>query len=181
MPIIISGFTPTQGPVGTQVSLSITGLPVNAGPDNVFVFLSGDPTVSVDSVDVSTGTVVVTIETNAQGGEFVVACEGEGAPGPGVFTVTSGANDEPHILTMAPRGAQAGGRIMLRGENLQHVQSIVIGVVPAVISTHTDSSIAFTVPMSLQPGSYRVYGMSHRYGRVNCPYMLTVAAGPDEQ
>jgi hypothetical protein len=166
-------FTPTQGPVGGSVVFTITGLPADASPDNLFAFLSGDATVSVTDVNVDASTVTVTIEENAQSGDFAVACGSDGVQSPGIFTVTGSAG-APQITGMMPRQAAPGTRITLSGVNLTSISSVVIGTRAVVISTHTATLIQFNVPTNLTPGSYRVSGMSRQFGRVNCPFMLTI-------
>jgi hypothetical protein len=179
----ITGFNPTTGDDGTQVTLSLTGMPPDADDGNTSVVLSGDSTVTVDDVTVAAngdGTIDATLEANSQSGEFAVIINSPSqgwvtAQSAGIFTVNAPAG-EPLITNMNPRTAIAGQTpLTLTGQNLNEIQYARIGNVAVMAIQHpTDTMIRLMVPASTQSGQQRVSGQSQQYGRVNCPYMLTV-------
>ena len=179
----IDGFNPTNGPVGTDVTLSLTDMPADASDGNTVVFLSGSPTVKVNSVNVNSdgsGTMEVAIEVNSQSGDFSVVVDSQegyiSAQSGAIFVVGVPAT-EPQITNMTPRTAVAGQtQVTLSGTNLGEIQYVNVGSVRVMNIQHpTDNMIRFTVPSVAQSGQQRVTGQSQEYGRVNCPYMLTVA------
>lgn len=173
MAMTITSFTPTSGAVGQAVTLNITDLPATASASNVFVYLSGDPDVQVTGVSPTDGSVDVTIQTNAQGGEFVVICGTENAESSGIFTV-NGTSDQPVILSMMPGTGSADTTITLGGQNLNEITSIIVDMRIATITSHSTTQIRFSIPLTVPAGTHRVYAQSSTYGRVNCPYKLTV-------
>src|SRR5207302_1248426 len=95
----ISSFTPTQGPPGTQVEITLPamGTPLDISTENTAVLISGDPQVTLNSVTGDNqldGNFVlsVTIDDNAQSGDFVVVVQSrsgtQAAQSASVFTVT---------------------------------------------------------------------------------------------
>ncbi|HEX8094398.1 IPT/TIG domain-containing protein [Jatrophihabitans sp.] len=179
----ITSFTPTSGPADTVVTLSLTDMPPDASTDNTVVILSGSPMVTVETVTVGadgSGTIEVTIEMNAQSGDFgVLVSSQQGyatAQSASIFTVDLPAN-QPQITNMTPRTAVAGQtQIMLSGVNLDEIQYVRVGNTAVMTIQHATPStmIRFMVPSTAQSGQQRVYGQSQEYGRVNSPYMLTV-------
>jgi hypothetical protein len=158
-------------------------MPTDADDGNTSVFLSGDATVTVNSVTVDNagnGTVDLTIEDNAQSGDFVVIVNSpsqgwQNAQSAAIFTVAVPAH-EPQITNLNPRQATAGQtQITLSGQNLDEIGYVRIGNTTIMNIQHIGTTmIRLTVPVSVQTGQQRVYGQSQQYGRVNCPYMLTV-------
>jgi len=177
----ITDFNPTSGPVETRVSLSLTDMPADASIDNTTVLLSGSPSVNVTAVEATngTGTIDVTIESNSQSGDFGVAVQSRqgsaSAQSSTIFTVNA-APGEPQIRNMTPRTAVAGRTLLtLTGQNLDQIQYLRIGNVNVMSLQHlSPEMVRAMVPAAVQSGQQRVSGQSQEYGRVNCPYMLTV-------
>ncbi|WP_406481643.1 IPT/TIG domain-containing protein [Streptomyces sp. NBC_01615] len=175
----ITDFKPPSGPVETKVSLSLTDMPSDASIENTTVLLSGSPSANVTAVEATNGTIEVTIETNAQSGEFgVTVRSGQGpasAQSSTVFTVDASPG-EPQIRNMTPRTAVAGRTLLtLTGQHLDQIQYLRIGNVNVMSLQHpSPETIRAMVPTAVQSGQQRVTGQSQEYGRVNCPYMLTV-------
>ncbi len=173
----ITDFKPPNGPVETKVSLSLTDMPSDASIENTMVLLSGSPSANVTAV--TNGTIEVTIETNAQSGEFgVTVRSGQGpasAQSSTIFTVDA-APGKPQIRNMTPRTAAAGRTLLtLAGQHLDQIQYLRIGNVNVMSLQHpSPETIRAMVPTAVQSGQQRVTGQSQEYGRVNCPYMLTV-------
>ncbi len=173
----ITGFNPTNGVPGTRVQIDLTEVPADGVPANTTVFLSGGA-VAVNAMGGGPNgeTVTVTIGANSQSGEFVVFTgqEHESAQSEEIFTVNvpPGA---PAITNMQPRAGSAGTPILLTGQNLNVVQYVTIGIANVMVfTTHTATQIRFVIPSNVSAGTQRVYGRSQQFGRVNCPYMLSV-------
>lgn len=180
MPMQITAFDPRSGGTGTSVTISVSGMPTAATQQNTKVFLSGD-LLRVDDFELDesgNGTIGVTIARSSQSGDLeVVVILGNDYPtarSAEIFTVDK-LPDEPVLTSLNPRSAQSGTLITLQGRNLDQIQSVTAGTTNLyVLSTHTPSTIRFTLPASVQPGNQRITGRSQEYGRVNCPYVLNV-------
>lgn len=61
------------------------------------------------------------------------------------FEITKTQKDPPAFTTF-PASAVAGASIVVEGTDLLQVNQVVFGEIPAVISSHTDTEIALTVP-----------------------------------
>lgn len=179
----ITGFTPTTGAAGTPVRLSLTEVPEDASTDNTHVQLNGRPTVGINSVGVEpggNGTIDVTVEENSETGVFVVVIHGDG----GFITATSTTEFRvtappgmPEFTNLIPRTTEAGKDLMLTGTSLHEIQTVTIGTTIISNIRHSgEELIRLTVPPSLQPGEYRLYGTSPRFGYVRCPFVLNVVA-----
>ncbi|MFV5997794.1 hypothetical protein ACNPQM_36790 [Streptomyces sp. NPDC056231] len=174
----ITGFNPTNGPVDTRVTLSLTDIPSDASINNTTVLLSGSPTVDVTAVDTRAGTINVTILANSQSGDFEVTVQSPTGPvsaqSATIFTVnaTPGA---AQITGMQPRTAIRGQTpLTLSGQNLNQIKYVRIGNVNVLNVTHLDSEmVRVTVPVAVQLGQQRVTGQTQDR-QVNCPYTLTV-------
>ncbi|WP_326793545.1 IPT/TIG domain-containing protein (plasmid) [Streptomyces sp. NBC_00841] len=174
----ITGFNPTNGPVDTRVTLSLTDMPSDASINNTTVLLSGSPTVDVTAVDTRGSTINVTILANSQSGDFEVTVQSPTGPvsaqSSTVFTVnaTPGA---AQITGMQPRTAVRGQTpLTLTGQNLNQIKYLRIGNVNVLSLQHLNSEmVRVTVPAAVQPGQQRVTGQTQDR-QVNCPYMLTV-------
>ncbi|MBB2487777.1 IPT/TIG domain-containing protein [Mitsuaria sp. WAJ17] len=177
MPMTITGFNPTHGREGTDVTLTLTDMPPGATLTNTDVLLSGTAVGDITAVDPIGGTVEITIGNNNQSGEFIVLVNyNEHAQSAGIFTVDK-PQHEPIFTNMQPRQATAGQTMVtLSGQNLGEVESIRIGGSAVMNILHTGNTmIRFTVPPTIEAGQqYRVSGQSQQYGMVNVPYMLDV-------
>ncbi|MEU1789612.1 IPT/TIG domain-containing protein [Streptomyces sparsogenes] len=177
----IRDFNPASGDVETRVSLSLVDVPSDATTGNTTVFLSGSPTVDVVAVEAANGIgrIDVIIEANSQSGDFGVTVESRqgfvSAQSSTIFTVVPGP-EEPQIRNVTPRTAIAGRTLLtLTGRNLDQIQYLRIGSVNVVSLQHpSPEMVRVMVPSAVQAGQQRVIGQSQEYGRVNCPFMLTV-------
>ncbi|MFB6781561.1 IPT/TIG domain-containing protein [Streptomyces sp. NPDC056352] len=174
----ITGFNPTNGPVDTRVTLSLTDMPSDASISNTTVLLSGSPTVNVTAVDTRGGTIDVTILANSQSGDFEVTVQKQPVPvtaqSSTIFTVNA-APGAAQITGMQPRTVVRGETpLTLSGQNLDQIRYLRIGVVNVLSLTHLNSEmVRVTVPAAVQPGQQRVTGQTQDR-QVNCPFILTV-------
>ncbi|WP_327248871.1 IPT/TIG domain-containing protein [Streptomyces sp. NBC_01320] len=174
----ITGFNPTNGPVDTRVTLSLTDMPSDASISNTTVLLSGSPTVNVTAVDTRGGTIDVTILANSQSGDFEVTVQKQPVPvtaqSSTIFTVNA-APGAAQITGMQPRTVVRGETpLTLSGQNLDQIKYLRIGVVNVLSLTHLNSEmVRVTVPAAVQPGQQRVTGQTQDR-QVNCPFILTV-------
>lgn len=176
MPIQITGFDPTHGPIGTNVTLTLTGMPPTATADNTYVSLGGTQVLLVLAVDPAAGTIEVRTSTNNQSGEFLVFIADEEAESADVFTVDRGPG-APQFTNMQPRQVTHGEaeRITLTGTNLDQIYLVHVGNVQVLNPLHTGSTtIRFQLPQGVQPGRQRVAGVSRQYGTEFVPFYLTV-------
>ncbi|MFB6985227.1 IPT/TIG domain-containing protein [Streptomyces sp. NPDC056178] len=174
----ITGFNPTNGPIDTRVTLSLTEMPSDASVSNTTVLLSGSPTVNVTAVDVRGGTIDVTILANSQSGDFEVTVQRQPVPvsaqSSTIFTVDA-APGVTQITGMQPRTVVRGQTpLTLSGQNLNQIKYLRIGSVNVLNLQHLNSEmVRVTVPAAVQTGQQRVSGQTQDR-QVNCPFMLTV-------
>jgi hypothetical protein len=175
----ITGFNPTSGGDQTPVTIQLTGMPADSAVENTTVMLSGSASVSVNAVDPTAGTVDVTIESNAQSGEFVVLVNSVAgyadAQSAQTFDV-QGAAGEPRITGLIPTPTTANSQVTLNGQNLTGARFVRVGSATVMSLSVSANAIRFRLPATVQPGTYRVTVNYEQYGTVNCPRQLTVAA-----
>lgn len=177
MTMNVRSFDPTEGPVGTIVTLDVTGMPAGASTSNVFVVLGDTPSaVLVQGVNLADGTVTVSVQNNAQSGQFSVVIGSDSATSAGVFTVQGGDADEPRISTVSPTAGRPSTMIRLQGRNLKQVRRVTLGSRSVIIEQHSDTSISFMIPAALPAGTYQIVAMSPDYPHILAPHMLTVMA-----
>lgn len=173
----ITGFNPTRGGDQTSVTISLTDMPADSEVGNTIVMLSGSPSVTVDEVDPTAGTVTVTIESNAQSGDFVVVVNSVSgyadAMSAQIFDVP-GAAGEPRITGLIPATTTANSQITLNGQNLTGARFVRVGSATVMSLSVSANAIRFRLPSTVQQGTYRISANYQEYGTVNCPRQLTV-------
>jgi hypothetical protein len=179
----ITSFTPTNGGPGTVVTLSLTGMPPNTNPMFTAVYLSGSPSVNVGDVQVNpdgSGSITVTIEENAQSGNFTVLVASTpqaAAQSSDIFTVPVPPG-RPAITSMSPTTAVVNQTMVtLNGHDFDDIEWVIVS--NAYVTTFTligNTAVRFRVPSSVSPGSVRVGLGSKEYGRIMGSSMLTVTS-----
>lgn len=174
----ITGFAPTHGPADTEVTLTLTQMPMDATAENTNVFLGGSPVLSIGEVQVNqggSGTIAVTVGENDQSGEFLVMIGQTTAQSAATFTLDQ-PEGRPQITSMLPTVATHGQtRVTLRGQNLDQVDYVYVGNVTVMALQHVGNTVvSFLVPITAKVGNQRVVAHSPEYGRTNAASMLTV-------
>jgi hypothetical protein len=145
-PPVVTGFTPTSGPVGTTVTINgqnFTGTRA--------VFFPGFVTASFSEISDSTIQAIVPGGTND--GLIAVRTAGGTANSPSAFTV-QGA---PKISGFTPDRVPIGASVTINGTNLAGATSVTFDKVSASYTVISDTSIQATVPAGVQQGYVPVF------------------------
>src|SRR5262245_53829014 len=109
--VAIFGFTPTQGPVGTTVTISGTGF--SATVNNNTVTFNG---VSANVVSATPNQLLATVPPGATTGPISVTSPNGSATSSASFVVTTGSGS-PTITGISPSIAVAGSAVTINGTN----------------------------------------------------------------
>lgn len=151
-PTVLS-FSPTSGPVGTQVTISGSNFSATAGNDTV-KFNGTTATIS----SASTTQLVVTVPSGATTGTISVTAPAGMATSSNSFTVTS-SSGKPSISSFTPQIVAPGGSVTISGANFDTTAANdrlkVNTTAVATPSSVTSSSMVMTAPSSF--GSGHIY------------------------
>ena len=141
---LITSFSPSQGPVGTQVTLNGTNLngltALTLGGQNVaFTQISGTQ-------------VQFTVPAGSAGGIISVIGPGGTAVSGNSFTVFSA----PQITDFSPGSGQPGNTIIITGLYLNGTTQVLLGTYSAAFTVLSDRSISLTVPAGASTGLLQV-------------------------
>lgn len=137
----ISGFSPTGGPAGTQVTITGT----NFGPETRVVY--GAQNLPVKS---NNGTqIVVEVPRNATNQTFAVRNRGGEAISAQSFQVYTYST----ISSVAPLSGAAGTRVMIRVQNFNSTDVFFLGNVSLPIVERTPEGYVVTIPAQAQSGN----------------------------
>jgi len=181
MPVNITGFVPNQGPAGTSVTISMTGMPAAAATSNTSVMLGPTAMLEVTAVNVAAGTVDVKIEDNAETAQFTVIFTTPGDPyaiSTNEFKVTQPGPGPggPTIDQLTPRSGPVGTQISLRGTELSKITRVEFGNSHEIAEFQkTETSLHFKVPHSCEPASYNIICYTQSDQRVLCPFRFEVS------
>ena len=145
-PPVIAGFSPTNGPAGTSVT--ITGAKFNSASSVQF----GGVNAAAFSVNSSTQ-IVATVAAGALTGPITIATPSGSASSANNFIVSS----LPAIASFLPAAGNVGSVIVISGANLTGATAVSFGGVPAITFT-VDSAvqISATVPAGAVTGKIGV-------------------------
>jgi hypothetical protein len=153
VPVAVTGFAPTSGPVGTEVTLRGRGF--SQTPSDNRVRLSG---VEAEVIGATATELRVRIPS-AAGGPFVVAVENNGeARTSRAFVVTQ----PPVVLGFEPTLGPIGTEVTLRGRGFgteRQLLSVQLGGRPVRLRSVADDRIVVVVPTGAATGPFTV---SHR-------------------
>ena len=142
----ITGFSPTNGPAGTSVTLTGSGFSV--GINSVTI---GSVTVAPGSVAGDTS-LTLTIPTTAVTGPFTVNTTG------GSYTTVANFSVTPVISAISPTSAVTGTPLTVTGTGLAGVSQVQFGnalAVPDATQT-TANSLVVTVPTGAPVGAQMI-------------------------
>ena len=144
---LIGGFTPSQGPVGTLVTIEGDGF---LGATQVtFGEIASQFTIF------DTHQIVATVPTGAVSGPIAVVTPGGRDVSPAVFTVT--LNQAPTITSFSPGSGPAGTEVSINGQNMSGATAVRFNGVPA--SFHEGfggANLVATVPVNATSGNITV-------------------------
>jgi uncharacterized repeat protein (TIGR01451 family) len=160
-PTMITGFTPTQGPVGTVVTITGTGF---TGASSV-TFAGRPATFTV----LSATQIRATVPVGATSGRIAVTAPGGTATSTGVFTVTLG----PVITGFSPGSGRPGTLVTLTGSGFGYVTRVTVNGVAAAFSVRSPGLIVATVPAGATTGPIRV---TSAFGSAVSPRSFVVLA-----
>jgi uncharacterized protein (TIGR03437 family) len=152
----IGGIDPTEGPTGTEVTISGENFAPNAG-DNAVTF--GDTEASVTNVNTDGTQLTVTVPEGLQVDQAytVSVMVGEqSADAPDQFTVTAPA---PSIDAINPTEGQTGTEVTLTGSNFGATgddNTVQFGGTDATINSASPTEVKAVVPDGLSPGAVDV-------------------------
>lgn len=152
---VITGFFPTSGPAGTQVTLSganfldATAVRFNR-TDATFTVRSDNSILTAVPGNATNGKISV---VNPQGttmsaNNFVVA---DSVPDPGL---------QPVITSFAPNSGPAGTLVRISGQNFINVRSVSFNRIPAPFNVNSPLLITATVPARASSGPITVFTTS---------------------
>ncbi len=143
----ITSFTPSNGPVGTI--LTITGTVFNTIPANNNVYFNGTAAV----VTASTATSITTsVPSGATTGTISVTIGGNTATSATAFTVTAPL---PTIISFSPTSGTVGTSVILTGTNFDSTpanNTVKFNGAVTVVTASTSTSITTTVPANATTG-----------------------------
>ena len=149
-PPAIASFTPTQGPVGTLVTITGSNFSATVA-DNIVKF--GTSVASINSVSVTE--LKVTVPENAVTGLISVKVSGQEISAVGTFKVIP----TPVITSISPTKGFPGDRITITGSNFSTVADdniVKFGTVSIHIESASTIQLTVNVPEGLDDGTFTV-------------------------
>ena len=139
----ITSFTPTSGPVGTQVTITGTNL-------------TGATAVTVNGTAATLGantatSLAFTVGMGSTTGAVSVTTPGGTATG-GTFTVTV----PPTISSFLPTSGPGGTTVIITGSNLSGLTSVLLRGIPCNISPISATQTSFVVPAQASTGKFQL-------------------------
>ncbi|WP_190808865.1 IPT/TIG domain-containing protein [Flagellimonas sp. S3867] len=149
----IASFSPTEGEVGAQVTITGTNFSATAA-DNTVKFNGTSATVST----ASTTSLKVAVPEGATTGKISVAVGGKTATSGTDFTVIV-PEPEPTIASFSPAEGEVGTQVTITGTNFNTTLSentVQFNGTDATVSTATATSLTVTVPEGATTGKISV-------------------------
>jgi hypothetical protein len=135
----ITGFTPTEGPPGTQVT--ITGNYFSADAEVRFGGSSGPV---AEKVSATATQLVVLVPQLAQTGKIHVTVNNQSTESAGTFTVKA---SPPIITAVTPMAGKVGDLVTIEGANFNPADlTVLLGLLPANVQSASATLIQATVP-----------------------------------
>ncbi|BCM89738.1 thermophilic serine proteinase [Abditibacteriota bacterium] len=142
----ITSFSPTSGPVGTQVTIDGTGFRSVTG-----VTIGG---ASASFSIVSPTRLTAIVPGGAVSGKITVTTAGGTAVSAGVFSMP------PRIDSFSPASGPIGTRVQIKGINFLGTTSVLFNTTPATAPTITGDMISVAVPANATTGPISVVAPS---------------------
>ncbi|UCF35517.1 MAG: DNRLRE domain-containing protein [Acidobacteriota bacterium] len=175
----ISSFSPSEGPVGTSVTIYGSGF---SGTTSVSFNGSGAAFSVINSVQIQ-----AVVPANASSGPIRVTAGTGTAYSYTDFTVTQPA---PSITSIAPTSGPVGTQVFIHGQNLQLVSAVYFGGVSSGFTLVSPGEISTAVPAGATSGPIGLVGPSGTVYSAQSftvtipgggPQTLTFAASADAQ
>jgi hypothetical protein len=147
-PPTVSSFTPTSGPVGTNVS--ITGANFTGATSVTF-----NGTAATNFTVNSDTSINANVPSGATTGKIAVTTGNGTGMSSTNFTVTTGGGGKPTITGFSPTSGYPGAKVTITGTNLSGVTQVQLGSAAATFTVNSSTSITATVPHEGFLGSYR--------------------------
>jgi len=147
--ISLINFSPTQGPVGTTVTISGSGFSTTISQDTV-TFNGTTATVTSASIN----SLVVTVPTGASTGQIQVTSPAGTATSSANFTFTADSG-APTISSISPTVATHGTSITVSGANINPtagLDAVSFNITQQPVSSASSTSLAATVPVPTSSG-----------------------------
>jgi hypothetical protein len=144
---VVSGFTPTSGPVGTSITVNGTGFTAATGVK----FNGTSATFAINSDSQLTATV----PTGATSGPIAVTNSAGTGTSSGAFTVTT-ATAGPAITSISPTSGPVGTTVTIAGSGFTGATSVRFGPVEAAHTVVSDTRITTMVPTGATSGGITV-------------------------
>jgi len=179
----IMGFQPTQGPSGTNVTITLFGLPdfyegtrVYIGAaEMTYLGKAGRDSIRVVVPDGATSDFIYVQIDDGDRGYFDAQSAQQ-------FTVTAGDVTAVRIVSVGPANVQPGGLAFVTGSGLNSVQQVSLGPTIQVQTFQKlpgGARINFSVPSTTPPGDYPVILHTTTSGSVRSTSQLRVVARGD--
>jgi len=144
-PPTITSFSPTSGPVGTNVTITGTNFTGTTGVK--FAGTSASFTVASDT------TLTAGVPSGALTGTISVTAPGGTATSANTFTVTPPA---PTISSFTPASGPVGTKVTITGTNFAGTTRVTFGGTSATFTVVSSTSLTATVPTGARNGSIGV-------------------------
>jgi len=160
--LVITGLSPSSGPLGTQVQINGMGFGATQGTSTVAFAGTGSPTI----VSWSDTQIVAVVPSTATSGPVKVTELGVTSNSNISFTVPT-----PQVSSISPTTGMLGTFVTVTGSGFQASQgtgSVTFNGTTAAIVSWSDTSILATVPANAGTGSVQV----HASGAVSNPNVI---------
>jgi len=141
---IVAAFSPSSGPVGSQVTISGAGFDPSTGGNTVTI---GGAAATVGTA--TSSTLVVTVPSTAVSGPIAVSVSGVTGTSAATFVVR-----RPSIAGFSPSVVNPGNAVTVTGTNLNLVPgstSVSVGGTVATLTSLTNSQVVFNAPATSGP------------------------------
>lgn len=146
----ISTISPTEGPVGTVVT--ITG--INLGDATSVTFGNVAATITENTAT----SIITAVPVDAEEGEQTITVTTAGGKGTKMFTVTATVPDAPTITSISPESLAGvvGSTVTITGTNLAGAGVLFGEIAATVDEASTDTALIFTVPEGAETGKITI-------------------------
>lgn len=151
----ISGFSPSEGKPGVEVTVNGTGFVNDKGQSVVEQVTISGQSASVVSGSVTSSKLVALVPSGGTGIPTPIEVETAGGTSTSsqAFTVKSTA--APTILSFSPASGKGGSTVTVTGTNFTGTTHVTIGT-DCVFAVVSDATLSVTVPRSLTAGPYPI-------------------------
>jgi hypothetical protein len=149
-PPVVTSFTPTSGPVGTNVDVTGTGF---TGATGVTFGGVAATTFNVDS----DAELHATVPSGAQTGPIGVSTPNGTGASASSFTVTGGGGNPPTVTSFTPTSGTVGTNVSITGTGFTGVTSVKFnGTASTSVTFNSDTSLTARVPTGATTGKIAV-------------------------